>query len=135
MIRLLPITLVAVAMLITLTTLLFLTTIGPILFAGAGLIGSAWFLFLFGQSVFNYSRDLRCLKTVQNRTIISRQQIYEQFDKFKTSYGRLRYALFLQNWGVRPLGNWPNGQIPNEGDDEASALIAQLEEKWLGLDK
>jgi hypothetical protein len=35
----------------------------------------------------------------------------------------------------QPTGVWPDGTLPNFDDDRASTLLAQLEEKWLGLDR
>jgi hypothetical protein len=95
--------------------------------------------FLFGYSLIRYAilrgLDFRNLKSLQSRRRLSRHQISEQFKQFKTNEGRLKYVLFLQTEGIGFDGIWPDGQIPNFKNDEAGALLAQLEEKRLGLDR
>jgi hypothetical protein len=74
-------------------------------------------------------------KHLRNKAFFNRDQIASHFYEFKTSEGRLRFARLLQQTGVKPAGRWPNGNIPNVMNDEASTLLAQLEERWLGLDR
>src|SRR5205085_12263697 len=80
-------------------------------------------------------RDSKRLKKYQKQKTLNRQQISNQFYKFETESGRSEYVHFIRNEGIKPDGIWPEGQIPNVKNDEASTLLAKLEEKWLGLDK
>jgi hypothetical protein len=66
---------------------------------------------------------------------ISREDITQQWKQYKTSWGRLNYVELLQNANIKPVGVWPDGQLPNINNDTASTLLAKLEEKWLGLDR
>jgi hypothetical protein len=34
-----------------------------------------------------------------------------------------------------PKNCWPEGRRPNVNNDAASILLAQLDERWLGLDR
>ena len=48
---------------------------------------------------------------------------------------RLKFVRAIQTQGIIATGSWTDGTIPNVDNDEASTLLAQLEEKWLGLDR
>jgi hypothetical protein len=80
-------------------------------------------------------RDFRLIRHLARRTPSDRAIIYNDFHQFRTNYGRLRYVQFLRNEGINPIGAWPLGQIPSAENDRGSTLLAQLEEKWLGLDR
>jgi hypothetical protein len=70
-----------------------------------------------------------------NTGALSRQAIARYFHSLDTNWGRLEYLEFLQNQKIKPQGEWLDGKLPNINNDEASTLLAQLEEKWLGLDR
>ncbi len=83
----------------------------------------------------NFSKDykyIRKLKVVERK---EREEISKEFKAFKTSFWRLKYVQLLYNKNTKATGVWRDGKIPNRKNDEASTLMAQLEEKWLGLDK
>jgi hypothetical protein len=71
----------------------------------------------------------------KSREDISREDISKHFKKYKTTWGRSHYVVFLQTKNIKPVGNWPDGQLPNVNNDLPSTLLAKLEEKWLGLDR
>lgn len=65
---------------------------------------------------------------------ISRNDISFAFLSFNTRWGRFGYVQKIKNAKVKATGEWPEGHAPNLGD-AASTLLAQLDEKWLGLDR
>jgi hypothetical protein len=64
-----------------------------------------------------------------------RASIAEHFYSLKTVEGRLYFVRILQGKNINPRGEWPDKSLPNIGNDYGSTLLAQLEEKWLGLDR
>ena len=78
-------------------------------------------------------RDRLKLRAATASIALTRSSIASDFRVFRTSAGRLHYVEWLRDRQVHPSGNWP-GQRPNSHDDRASALLAQLDERWLGLD-
>jgi hypothetical protein len=61
--------------------------------------------------------------------------------RFETARGRLKYVTWIGQRSdelheeMSKAGNdWPGGERPYYGD-EASSLLAQIDEKWLGLDR
>ncbi|MCG6552648.1 MAG: NACHT domain-containing protein [Candidatus Magnetominusculus sp. LBB02] len=91
-----------------------------------GLALIIWFSIIFSES--------KRYKAVIVNHPYNRQYIAESIGKFSTDEGRLKYIMFIKNSGVKPIGEWPNGEMPNF-NDAASTILAQLEEKWLGLDR
>jgi hypothetical protein len=110
-------------------------TVAKILLFSFSILGPGFLVFLFFYFFVAWWRDLRHLKKLQKTVAYSRQEISEHFGRFRTNKGRLDYVRSLQNAGVIPSGTWPSGKIPNFLNDEASTLLAKLEEKWLGLAK
>ncbi|ETW98001.1 MAG: hypothetical protein ETSY1_20635 [Candidatus Entotheonella factor] len=94
----------------------------------------------FSFIIFMILRFIDLLKDFQlirrNRKVIvkNRQQIASTLAKCRTPYFRLRYVQSLQNSNITPEGDWP-AELPNFGNDKASSLLAQLEERWLGLQR
>lgn len=99
-----------------------------------------WAIYL-SVRLHNENRKIRKL----NRTLIEeaklntpknseRKTIAYYFYKLPSGYYRLQYVNYLKTKEVQPLGDWPEGKLPNRNDDEASGNLAELEEKWLGLD-
>lgn len=80
-------------------------------------------------------RDRRRLAGLDPNAVMTRRQVADHFFKFKTDLWRLKYVRFLRNVRVAADSKWPDGKIPREGNDEASTLLAKLEEGWLGLDR
>lgn len=75
------------------------------------------------------------LKELPKKSRLSRKEIAEQFSQFITPWGRLKYVKLLKETVSTVEGTWPDGKIPNKNNDQASTLLAQLEEIWLGLDR
>jgi len=84
--------------------------------------GSAWW------------RDRRRLRNAHRRPPTRREDIEEIFSELETSPARLRFVETLITLQVRPTGRWTKG-LPTGRNDEASTLLAKLEEKWLDLDR
>jgi hypothetical protein len=78
-------------------------------------------------------RDRQRLKSLKTKLPTNRAQISAEFISFKTSEFRAKFVKLLEERGIKPTGWWPDGVLPNQNNDEASTLLAQLEEKWLGL--
>ena len=65
----------------------------------------------------------------------AREEIADNFYSYETEGGRLKFVQLLRDQKIKPEGEWPHGRLPNIKNDEASTLLAKLEEKWLGLDR
>jgi hypothetical protein len=98
-------------------------------------------LLLLGLLVWSISNmrvkrlDRRRLKLLRKNVPTSRERIAEEFKFFQKTEFRLEFVKLLGSHGIKPTGSWPNGEMPNYRNDEASTLLAQLEEKWLGLNR
>ncbi|NEQ67966.1 MAG: NACHT domain-containing protein [Symploca sp. SIO2D2] len=80
-----------------------------------------------------YINDWHRFRMLVRNEHLTRGDIEQQLKVYKTSWGRMEYVNFLWNQNIRPTGNWTTN-LPNYNDD-ASSLLARLEEKWLGLDR
>jgi len=88
----------------------------------------------FIVSIINlYIHDCNHLKKLVRNEHLTRDNIEQQLKVYKTRWGRMEYVNFLWSQNIRPTGNWTIN-LPNY-KDEASSLLARLEEKWLGLDR
>ena len=80
----------------------------------------------------NIKDQLKLKKILKlNINSISRERIANELRTYKTAGGRLKYIEYLQNQKIKPNGEWTSEGLPNFNDDEASILLAKLEEKWL----
>jgi len=101
-------------------------------------IGYIFLLFKLILISKHHIQDYLVIQKIKKRygiNKISREDITQQWKQYKTSWGRLYYVELLQNANIKPVGVWPDGQLPNINNDPASTLLAKLEEKWLGLDR
>ena len=80
-----------------------------------------------------WRRDKRRLKEVEVEGRWKRAQISAMMDRMGTARGRYGFVSMLERRGVRPEGTWAGGTVPSYGGDRASILLAELEERWLGL--
>jgi hypothetical protein len=85
-------------------------------------------------------RDWFRFRELRGTVPISRVQIARSLDEFRTGPGRLFYVRWLLSKAPEldealsnPDDEWPDHNRPNYDNDEASALLAKLEERWLGL--
>lgn len=104
------------------------------------LIGAIFVVFLLAL-LFEVATSTRALvhdwkryKAIALHQGLTRQDIEEQFHQFATSRGRYLYVRALQQARIKPTGTWKRS-LPNARNDEASCLLARLEEGWLGLDR
>lgn len=99
------------------------------------------FVGLFGiPMLFNTFRSLWLLykdrghfQRVTRSTALTRQAIARDFVCFRTLWYRSRYVEWLRDVQVQPVGNW-NPSRPNIGNDAASTMLAQLDERWLAME-
>lgn len=95
------------------------------------------FVYRLSLSIFDYIKEYLKIKKILKSNInhISRQQIANQLKSYKTAWARIKYIEYLQDKKIKPSGEWSQKGLPNFNNDEASILLAKLEEKWLGLDR
>jgi NACHT domain len=96
------------------------------------IVGGLVVLAVLLSNLFGAWRDRGHLHRSKQTTATSRATIAADFRQFQTAWYRMKYVLWLRDCQVQPLGPWPDGR-PNIGDD-ASTLLAQLDERWLGLE-
>jgi hypothetical protein len=109
------------------------SAIGVIGFVAVGISAIAIIVFLIVQAI-NMGRDYRRLIKLSHAPLSTRAAVAREIKKMKTGFGRVRFVRSL-NERKSPTGAWPNGELPNFEDDRASTMLAQLEERWLGLDR
>ena len=80
-----------------------------------------------------WRRDKRCLAGLEMSGGWSRSQVAGVLDGLETATGRYRFLTMLEGGNVEPEGSWPERTLPSYGRDRASILLAQLEERWLGM--
>lgn len=99
------------------------------------LIGGATLcICLFGWiTIKDYLLYMKLKKKLKHQPEVSRGEIESAFSSLEMETNRLNYVRLLYNYSIQPYGTWPSGKLPNEANDKASILLAQLEEKWLGL--
>jgi hypothetical protein len=84
------------------------------------------------HTLVGFYRDWRILSRFNNSPLTDRVQIESDFHSLKTGWGRLRNVQGLKQQRLKPEGVWSQG-LPYIKNDPASTLLAQLEERWLGL--
>lgn len=94
----------------------------------------------FLSGVWRRFRDWLRFKRATRVLPTSRVEVAKMIRLFSSEYGRLCYTRWLALRGPEveeamkhPDDKWPGNRRPNYGNDEASALLAKLEERWLGL--
>ena len=98
-------------------------------------IGGSLSIILLLRYLIKLGKDVRLLTHLSISHLSTREAIAIQMSRMRTDSGRLRLVRFLDLQAKEPAGEWPNGTMPNFDDDRASTLLAQLEEKWLGIDR
>jgi hypothetical protein len=95
-----------------------------------------WIVIVLGVSPYllEHFLDRRRLKRIRVMQSITREELASEFCLFRTAWGREEYVRKLKDADVQAIGAWPASRAPN-ADDKASTLLAQLEERWLGLDR
>jgi len=82
--------------------------------------------------ISDFYRDWHILRQFSSAPLTDRARIESDFLSLKTNWGRLRYVQGLKQQRLKPEGAWSQG-LPYIKNDPASTLLAQLEERWLGL--
>jgi hypothetical protein len=100
-----------------------------------GVIGLAWLGFMLFRYVIRLLNDYKRWRSLSHARLSTREGIATEMSKMRTARGRMTIARVLDLSVQQPTGVWPDGTLPNFDDDRASTLLAQLEEKWLGLDR
>lgn len=111
-----------------------LGTLNAIIVLLASLVASFVGVVLIGRAairLYRHYRDSRLAKQILQRGY-SRALIQEGFDALKTKAGRSEFVEQLALRPAAPDDQWPHG-LPYLPEDPASTMLAQLEERWLGL--
>jgi hypothetical protein len=80
-----------------------------------------------------FYRDRGTYRIATESSAINRQIIADDFSMFQTPLYRRAYVAWLGDLQSPPRGDWPS-ERPNIKGDQASTMLAQLDERWLGLD-
>ena len=115
---------------------MFLDRYRQLLFYAVWAVGAIGGLFIITRLIAQirlWLPDRLYLQKATRVTTLTRAGIAADFAKFKSELYRLRYAEWLRDVAVPPHGPWHDIR-PNIRDDAASTLLAQLDERWLGLD-
>lgn len=99
----------------------------------AVLMGLSLFLMWLG-TLAERRHDRRLLREAMSQRVVTRQEIESVLEALHSPASRLRYVVWLRDSPLKLLGLWTSS-LPNFDDDAASTLLAQLEERWLGLDR
>jgi hypothetical protein len=95
-----------------------------------------YYILLFIINYYYYDlKNLKKIKDLNNSSKLLKKIIEQNFNSFKTAKGRLKYVKFLEQSSFTVEGNWIHHTTPNKRNDEASTLLAKLDEKWIGLDR
>jgi hypothetical protein len=88
-------------------------------------------------------RDKKSLMDATRDFVPDRQVIAQHFQSFHTGKFRDRYVTWLEEQEVNNAARlrfraaenmWPSGKRPNVANDNASARLAQLDARWLGIE-
>ena len=84
-----------------------------------------------------YRKDKRILTKIKKEhpNTMDRPTIAKYFFLFETVKYRTLFVMYLRDNSITTSGEWPRNYLPNIGDDEASGILASLEERWRGLSK
>ena len=86
-----------------------------------------------GVAIYQGFRDNRTIAAACKQAM-TRSEIEQTFNHFRWPLGRHKFVSRLAELNVKVRGTWSAGFAPNK-QDRASELLAQLDEKWLGLDR
>jgi hypothetical protein len=99
-------------------------------------LSAGYALALFINNVGNLRSDQRTLEKLGKALPISRTNISYVLDRLKTEGFRLKYLEWVEaQCGEPPIDSWPGGERPRRRNDQASEVLARLDERWLGLDQ
>ena len=78
---------------------------------------------------------IRTIKKDMSNLKWTRALVLNKLKYLKTSSARCIFLEDLLEHKIKPTGSWPNNQYPVFKNKEVDTLLAQLEERWLGLDR
>jgi hypothetical protein len=111
----------------------FFTQLVTYVLYGLYCLVAAFLVVVCTRRLQHYLSDRRLLRRVIGVTALTRAMISVDFLRFRTRWCRMGYVSWLRDAAVQPTGEWPNNRPHIVGDD-ASTVLAQLDERWLGLD-
>jgi hypothetical protein len=111
--------------------------------AGAsGVVGLLSIMYLLIKRSWPIIRDWVRQRSMNRVLPVTRRQIADALEKFDSGSGRKAYIQWLSSRIVdldvhmrNPNDRWPNDSRPNYENDESSAMLARLDERWLALSR
>ncbi len=95
---------------------------------------------MFLSEVINNVRyakyNKKVLTTAKNRVHNGmKREVIEAYFYGLDGFYQERFISYIKKQQIVPTGNWTDGELPNVDDNNASGMLAELEEKWLELDR
>jgi len=87
------------------------------------------------SELHNYFVQNKMLKKLDFQSFNNREDIYCQFKVFSNDKIKLKFVKLLGLYIHNVSGEWPNKDIFRITSNPANILLAQLEEKWLGINR
>lgn len=109
-----------------------------------GIIFVIFCLYQLYEIVVSFLSDRKSFRNATRSFTPDRQVIAEHFLSFHTDTFRGRYVTWLEEQELneaerRRFGDednmWPTGRRPNIANDDASTRLAQLDTRWLGIER
>ncbi|WP_089725295.1 NACHT domain-containing protein [Candidatus Thiosymbion oneisti] len=105
----------------------------PLIFGGGTLVYLGFFVWSAVRLIRQSRHDAVQLRSIKPNRSWTREQIAAQLSAFESSKGRLKFLSMLDEQRVTPEGEWPEPGIPSLNNTQLDTVLAQLEERWLGL--
>jgi len=87
------------------------------------------------QNLFKYFYQMKLLKKIDIQSCNNRETIYRHFNAFDNKKVKLKYVSMLELYVHNVSGEWPDKDIFKITSNPANIRLAQLEEKWLGINR
>ncbi len=75
------------------------------------------------------------LRKLDFQARLTRAEVVRLLEAVRTNWGKARFVRRLGGAAQAPTGAWPAGFVLDPEGGEAITLLAQLEERWLGLNR
>jgi hypothetical protein len=82
-----------------------------------------------------FVRDLLVRRRIRLTQPLSRSEIEAVLGRLRLAQSRLWYLQRLYESGITPYGSWSKGYAPSFGLDASGTFLAQLEVRWLGIER
>ena len=100
------------------------------------LVGMLWnLIYSVVPEIKNYYYQNKLLKKIDFKSCNNREIIYKQFKGFDNNKVKLKYVSMLELYVHHVTGDWPDKDIFIITSNSANIRLAQLEEKWLGINR